>query len=125
MGVTEVAAARYAVAGEPFTRYTLKPEDFRFIAPAMAETQPATKSARSSKSKPAPALPPQTYEELIAAPLLAYRTPWEFVAERFHCDETFLRSLNAKIKSTPTGFGGPFPSDVPRTPIVIQSASML
>jgi hypothetical protein len=30
-----------------------------------------------------------------------------------------------KIKSVQTGFGGPFPSDVPRTPIVIQSASML
>lgn len=30
-----------------------------------------------------------------------------------------------KIRSTPTSFGGPFPSDVPRTPIVIQSASML
>jgi peptidyl-prolyl cis-trans isomerase A (cyclophilin A) len=30
-----------------------------------------------------------------------------------------------KIKSTPTGFGGPFPSDVPRTPIVIQSATLL
>jgi cyclophilin family peptidyl-prolyl cis-trans isomerase len=30
-----------------------------------------------------------------------------------------------KIRSTPTSFGGPFPSDVPRTPIVIQSASVL
>ncbi len=30
-----------------------------------------------------------------------------------------------KIKSVQTGFGGPFPSDVPRTPIVIQSASLL
>jgi peptidyl-prolyl cis-trans isomerase A (cyclophilin A) len=30
-----------------------------------------------------------------------------------------------KIKSTPTGSGGPFPSDVPRTPIVIQSATVL
>jgi cyclophilin family peptidyl-prolyl cis-trans isomerase len=30
-----------------------------------------------------------------------------------------------KIKSTPTGAGGPFPSDVPRTPIVIQSATLL
>ncbi len=89
------------VAGEPFTRYTLKPEDFRFIAPAITETLPATKSARSSKSKQAPALPAQTYEELVAAPLLAYRTPWEFVSERFHCDETFLRSLNVKIKGTP------------------------
>ncbi|PUE56201.1 peptidylprolyl isomerase [Limnohabitans sp. Rim8] len=30
-----------------------------------------------------------------------------------------------KIKSVQTGFGGPFPSDVPRTPIVIQSATVL
>jgi cyclophilin family peptidyl-prolyl cis-trans isomerase len=30
-----------------------------------------------------------------------------------------------KIKSVQTGFGGPFPSDVPRTPIVIQSATLL
>jgi cyclophilin family peptidyl-prolyl cis-trans isomerase len=30
-----------------------------------------------------------------------------------------------KIKSTPTSMGGPFSSDVPRTPIVIQSATVL
>lgn len=30
-----------------------------------------------------------------------------------------------KIKSTPTGPGGPFPTDVPTTPIVINSASLL
>ena len=30
-----------------------------------------------------------------------------------------------KIRSTPTGPGGPFPSDVPKTPIVIQSATLL
>jgi cyclophilin family peptidyl-prolyl cis-trans isomerase len=30
-----------------------------------------------------------------------------------------------RIKSQPTGPGGPFPSDVPRTPVVIQSASIL
>jgi hypothetical protein len=30
-----------------------------------------------------------------------------------------------KIKRVQTGFGGPFPSDVPRTPIIIQSASLL
>ena len=29
-----------------------------------------------------------------------------------------------KIKATPTGAGGPFPSDVPRTPIVIRSAEI-
>ena len=30
-----------------------------------------------------------------------------------------------KIKSTPTGPGGPFPSDVPRTPVVITSATLV
>ena len=29
-----------------------------------------------------------------------------------------------KIRNTPTSFGGPFSSDVPRTPIVIQSATL-
>jgi peptidyl-prolyl cis-trans isomerase A (cyclophilin A) len=31
----------------------------------------------------------------------------------------------AKIKSTPTGAGGPFPSDVPKTPILVTSATLL
>jgi peptidyl-prolyl cis-trans isomerase A (cyclophilin A) len=30
-----------------------------------------------------------------------------------------------KIRNTPTGAGGPFPTDVPRTPVVIQSISLL
>jgi len=30
-----------------------------------------------------------------------------------------------KMKATPTGPGGPFPSDVPRTPIVIRSAEII
>jgi cyclophilin family peptidyl-prolyl cis-trans isomerase len=30
-----------------------------------------------------------------------------------------------RIKSQPTGPGGPFPSDVPRTPVVIQSATLV
>jgi len=30
-----------------------------------------------------------------------------------------------KIRKTPTGAGGPFPRDVPRTPVVIQSASLI
>jgi len=30
-----------------------------------------------------------------------------------------------KIKAAPTGAGGPFPTDVPRTPIVIQSATLV
>ncbi len=31
----------------------------------------------------------------------------------------------SKIKATPTGPGGPFPSDVPQTPILINSATLL
>jgi cyclophilin family peptidyl-prolyl cis-trans isomerase len=30
-----------------------------------------------------------------------------------------------KIKSIPTGRGGPFSSDVPRTPVIIQSATVI
>ncbi len=30
-----------------------------------------------------------------------------------------------KIKSVPTGPGGPFPSDVPKTPVLIKSASLI
>jgi cyclophilin family peptidyl-prolyl cis-trans isomerase len=30
-----------------------------------------------------------------------------------------------KIRTTPTGSGGPFPSDVPKTPIVINSATLV
>ena len=30
-----------------------------------------------------------------------------------------------KIKATPTGAGGPFPTDVPKTPILIKSATIL
>lgn len=30
-----------------------------------------------------------------------------------------------KIKSVPTGAGGPFPSDVPKTPVLIQSATQV
>ncbi|MFN5776299.1 MAG: peptidylprolyl isomerase, partial [Burkholderiaceae bacterium] len=30
-----------------------------------------------------------------------------------------------RIKSVPTGSGGPFQTDVPRTPVVIQSATLL
>jgi peptidyl-prolyl cis-trans isomerase A (cyclophilin A) len=30
-----------------------------------------------------------------------------------------------KMKATPTGAGGPFPTDVPKTQIVITSAALL
>ena len=34
-------------------------------------------------------------------PMLAYRSPWEFVAERFHCQESYLHILNGKLPPIP------------------------
>ena len=89
-----VVAEAVAATAKTLTDYTLRVEDFNFIAPPKASpVQPAN-------AKPAPT-PPPTYEELLFTPLLAYRSPWEFVAERFHCDEKFLRKLNPKLGANP------------------------
>ena len=32
---------------------------------------------------------------------LVYRNPWEFVAERFHCQESYLHTLNDKLPAIP------------------------
>ena len=103
------AKARAAVKNV-FTRYKLGAEDFRFIAPprpkAIATPNRTPASARghpaklSSKPAATPSVPP-SYEELIAMPMLLYRTPWEFVAERFHCQEAYLHTLNPKLPATP------------------------
>jgi len=107
-------AKAVTVVGEPFTTYQLKRSDFRFISAPKATMPPkptgpaVTPRSQKAGTKPVPVLPaatprpPVTYEELLAASYSAYRTPWEFVAERFHCDEAFLHSLNPKIKNTPT-----------------------
>ncbi len=83
--------------GEVFTSYVLRPEDFRFIVP------PRVQRAESDEANPG--LPGfnggSAYQRLIAAPMLAYRTPWEFVAERFHCDEAFLHAINQQITTVP------------------------
>jgi LysM repeat protein len=113
-----------AQAGVPevFTHYKLKSEDFRFIRPPNAETVDAKATPTSARARPGkltsrfPSLvaKPLTYEQLIAMPMLAYRTPWEFVAERFHCEESYLRSLNDKLRAMP-GTGAEFraPNVVP------------
>ena len=100
-----------AAVGEPFTVYTLKDADFRFIAPPKAEragpsstpiAKPTPAAKHPGKGKPTPsATPPPKYEEMASATMLAYRSPWEFVAERFHCEEAFLRNLNSKLKTQP------------------------
>lgn len=78
-----------AAVGDPFTSYTLRQEDFQFIVP------PRGQSADPKAEGGA------VYQGLITAPMLAYSNPWEFVAERFHCDEAFLRSLNSHITTVP------------------------
>jgi lipoprotein-anchoring transpeptidase ErfK/SrfK len=93
-----VEKARNTV-GNPITRYALRTEDFRFIAePSGAANQVVRKS---SKAKARTELPPLTYQQLASARVLTYRSAWEFIAERFHCDESFLRSLNPRIKGSP------------------------
>jgi LysM repeat protein len=102
------AKAQAAVANV-FTQYKLKAEDFRFIAPPRAqtvETKPTPVSAHARPKKltahsRAMVEAPLTYQELTSMPVLAYRSPWEFVAERFHCQESYLHSLNEKLPAVP------------------------
>ena len=90
----EVVANAVASTAKTVTDFTLRVEDFHFISP------PKATLASSADGKPSPT-PAPTYEELLSPPLLAYRSPWEFVAERFHCDEKFLRKLNPKLGANP------------------------
>lgn len=83
--------------GDGLTRYVLKETDFRFITPPKAERPAAAPPAGKSPAAAGP-----SYEDLASAPQLLYRTPWEFVAERFHCSEAFLKKLNAHIVAAPT-----------------------
>ena len=85
----------------PSTDYTLRAADFRFIATPKAthSHHPAAPKGQPTP-KPTPA-PPLNYDEMVSTPFLAYRSPWEFVAERFHCDEAFLRKTNPAL--------GPYP----------------
>jgi len=117
--------AKQALQGDPYTFYTLRAEDFRFIAPPKAELAKAgekgtkSKSKASASKKDAPP-PPPTYEEMVTTPFLGYQTAWEFVAERFHCDEAFLRRINHNIKTRPVA-GTEF--KVPKvTPFEVEKA---
>lgn len=103
-------AKALASVGEMLANYTLKYEDFRFIAPPKAEKPSDNKPPEpkppkgkpSSKAAPKAApVPLPSYEEMTASTMLPYRSPWEFVAERFHCREDLLRLLNPGIKPLP------------------------
>lgn len=55
--------------------------------------------------------------QLVNSPLLFGYTVFGKVVEGM--------DVVTKIKAAPTGAGGPFPTDVPKTPVVIQSAVLL
>jgi lipoprotein-anchoring transpeptidase ErfK/SrfK len=107
-----LSAKAKAALTNVFTHYRLRAEDFRFIAPS---STPAPEPKPSNSHRPAkraahPAIHPvahPTYDEMITMRMLAYRTAWEFVAERFHCQETYLHILNDKLPPQP-GIGADF-----------------
>ena len=96
-----------ATLKEPYSRYILRADDFKFITPPKDVAVPVVargKGAPSPMKKtspPAPVAPPITIDSMLAADFLAYTSAWEFVAERFHCDEVFLRRINPSLKSPP------------------------
>ncbi|MCW1923677.1 LysM peptidoglycan-binding domain-containing protein [Luteolibacter arcticus] len=107
-------AKALATVKQPYTSYVLRADDFKFIQPRKAgaivgadgKPLPVVKKAPAKKgsnttAKTVPVVPPLTYEQMAAADFLGYATVWEFVAERFHCDEGFLRELNSKLKDVP------------------------
>jgi LysM repeat protein/lipoprotein-anchoring transpeptidase ErfK/SrfK len=118
-------AKAQAAVPNVFAHYKLRAEDFRFIAPPRPDTiapkpsPPASGHGRHPGKSPArsPVVAtalPLTYQQLTEQSILAYRSPWEFVAERFHCQEAYLHSLNNKLPTTP-GIGADFqvPNVVP------------
>lgn len=112
--MTSLKEKAMEVVGNPLTAYTLKPEDFRFIA--QQEPSPTTSRRKSGNGKASPkdeVEPATTYEELTSAPMLLYRNAWEFVAERYHCDEVFLRGLNPRVKTLQPGTGLQVPNVIP------------
>lgn len=109
-GPGQMRARALAEVKQPYTNYLLRAEDFRFIKPRkitppepVAKPAPKARTAKRKGAKPAapPPAPPVTYEELLAGDFLVYTSAWEFVAERFHCDEAFLRRLNEKVADPP------------------------
>ncbi len=64
----------------------------------------------------------RTYENVPRADLL--NAPQLFGYTAFGKVVSGMEVVN-KIKAVPTGAGGPFPSDVPQTPIIINAATLL
>ncbi|MEO7097989.1 MAG: LysM peptidoglycan-binding domain-containing protein [Luteolibacter sp.] len=99
-----------AALKEPYTGYVLRADDFKFIKPPKDEwvaakgKEPSAakkKTAKPDKAAAPTPPPPVTIDGLVAADFLGYTSAWEFVAERFHCDEAFLHHINSQIKGVP------------------------
>lgn len=88
-------SAEMLAMGGPYTEYVLRAGDLDWIS---ASGQPST----SARGKNSPVDPPLKLTDLTQGAILKYRSAWEFVAERFHASETFLRSINPHIKSAET-----------------------
>lgn len=83
--------------GGAYAEYQLKKEDLRWFTP---EPPPPPKSSKKNATPPSEeAEAGPTLESLTSASFLPYRSSWEFVAERFHCSESFLRRINPGLKS--------------------------
>ncbi len=80
--------------GGAYREYVLRAEDYRWIAPESAA------ASRYQRGQPGRDADP-SFSDLTRGDFLAYRSAWEFVAERFHCSESFLRRLNSVVKTTP------------------------
>ncbi|MBE7497668.1 MAG: LysM peptidoglycan-binding domain-containing protein [Verrucomicrobiaceae bacterium] len=77
--------------GGAYTEYELRPDDLRWISD--------TPEPPRKKDTPPPVI---TFADLTKETFLAYRSGWEFVAERFHASEAFLRRINPHIRSPNT-----------------------
>ncbi|HWB03565.1 MAG TPA: LysM peptidoglycan-binding domain-containing protein [Verrucomicrobiales bacterium] len=107
----QLTAKALAEVKQPYASYYLRAEDFKFIKPrevapkadSGGKPSPAVKKSgkKGGKSGKTPPTPPVTIDQLVAAEFLGYTSAWEFVAERFHCDEAFLRRLNPKPGEKP------------------------
>jgi murein DD-endopeptidase MepM/ murein hydrolase activator NlpD len=95
-----------AALSAPYTKYVLRAEDFKFIkTPGGGPVAPRSgkSSAAGKKNAKTEIAAPNavTIDDLIAESFLGYTSAWEFVAERFHCDEAFLRDINPQLKDVP------------------------
>lgn len=81
------SAAMKSIGGA-YTEYELRQDDLRWINPVSEETN-------RKKGEASPVL---TLTDLTSQSFLGYRSGWEFVAERFHASESFLRRINPYIK---------------------------